>query len=64
MVEMLQVLAVCVLVVGLCAPLGQGSANLLASKIILNEHMVEGRDLTVKYSIYNVGTRLELPSWL
>jgi translocon-associated protein subunit beta len=43
-------------VVGLCLPLGHGGANLIASKTILNEHMVEGKDLTIKYSIYNVGT--------
>ncbi|CAI8015386.1 Translocon-associated protein subunit beta [Geodia barretti] len=52
---MLKVLAFC-LVVGLCLPLGHGGANLIASKTILNEHMVEGKDLTIKYSIYNVGT--------
>ena len=47
--------------VGLCLPLGHGGANLIASKTILNEHMVEGKDLTIKYSIYNVGTRYVAP---
>ena len=34
-----------------------GSVNLLVSKTILNEHVVEGKELTVRYSIYNIGTR-------
>ena len=46
-----------VVVLALCwVPHTEASAQILASKIILNQHMVEGRDLTVKYSIYNVGT--------
>ncbi|XP_065909667.1 translocon-associated protein subunit beta-like [Dysidea avara] len=34
----------------------QGNAKLLASKIILNEFLVEEKDLTVVYSIYNIGS--------
>lgn len=34
-----------------------GNAKLLASKVILNEYLVEGKGLTILYSIYNIGTR-------
>ncbi len=44
-----------VAVVGLVA--GEEGARLLASKSLLNRYAVEGRDLTLQYSIYNVGTR-------
>ena len=35
----------------------EDQARLLASKNVLNEMLVEGRDLTVEYIIYNVGSR-------
>lgn len=34
-----------------------GNAKLLASKVILNEYLVEGKGLTILYSIYNIGTK-------
>lgn len=35
----------------------ENSARLLASKNILNQYLVEGRDLTVEYKIFNIGAR-------
>ena len=35
---------------------GETSARLLISKNILNQYVVEGKELTVHYSIYNVGS--------
>lgn len=40
---------------------GEEGARLLASKSLLNRYAVEGRDLTLQYNIYNVGTRYCLP---
>ncbi|KAM8883952.1 translocon-associated protein subunit beta [Synchiropus splendidus] len=35
---------------------GEDGARLLASKSLLNRYAVEGRDLTLQYNIYNVGS--------
>jgi translocon-associated protein subunit beta len=46
------------LIVALCLsllPCCHSTAQLLASKTFMNEHKVEGKDLTVRYSIYNIG---------
>ena len=29
--------------------------HVLVSKVILNEYTVEGKDLTIEYSLYNIG---------
>uniref|UniRef100_A0AAV2KJ91 Translocon-associated protein subunit beta n=1 Tax=Knipowitschia caucasica TaxID=637954 RepID=A0AAV2KJ91_KNICA len=53
-----------VLILSLLALLGLGSgeegARLLASKSLLNRYAVEGRDLTLQYNIYNVGSSAAL----
>ncbi|KAF5909158.1 translocon-associated protein subunit beta, partial [Clarias magur] len=42
------------------AVMGEEGARLLASKSLLNRYAVEGRDLTLQYNIYNVGTSAAL----
>ncbi|KAJ8287946.1 hypothetical protein COCON_G00006050 [Conger conger] len=39
---------------------GEEGARLLASKSLLNRYAVEGRDLSLQYNIYNVGTSAAL----
>jgi len=53
-------LIICTLFVGLvCMVLGADTENarLLASKTLLNQFIVEDKDLTVQYDIYNIGGR-------
>lgn len=54
-VRSLLLLAACA---GLCLSQEEDSATsavILASKNVLNRYLVEGKDLTVQYSLYNVG---------
>ncbi|KAJ8029570.1 Translocon-associated protein subunit beta [Holothuria leucospilota] len=51
--KVLSVLSV-LLLVGLAS--SQDGARLLAAKNLLNEYLVEGKDVSVLYSIYNVGS--------
>ncbi|XP_010225061.1 PREDICTED: translocon-associated protein subunit beta, partial [Tinamus guttatus] len=39
---------------------GEEGARLLASKSLLNRYAVEGKDLTLQYNIYNVGSSAAL----
>lgn len=55
--RMLYVFALLALLV--LATAGEDGARLLASKSLLNRYAVEGRDLTLQYNIYNVGTRYD-----
>lgn len=48
---------VCVLLPLLGLSVAEEGARLLASKSLLNRYAVEGRDLTLQYNIYNVGSR-------
>lgn len=41
----------------LCGSVSLATPHLLASKMILNEFVVEGKDLTIQYTVFNVGTR-------
>ena len=53
---MTSLLVLLVSLYGCCATDSSESAHLLVSKRVLNEYVVEGRDLTVSYAIYNVGS--------
>ena len=35
----------------------ESDARLLVSKNILNQYLVEGKDLTIEYKIFNVGSK-------
>lgn len=50
-------LRVFVLLALLGLSVAEEGARLLASKSLLNRYAVEGRDLTLQYNIYNVGSR-------
>ncbi|XP_038141823.1 translocon-associated protein subunit beta [Cyprinodon tularosa] len=53
-------LRVFVLLAVLALGAGEEGARLLASKSLLNRYAVEGRDLTLQYNIYNVGSSAAL----
>lgn len=53
----MRVLCIFALVAVVSLVAGEEGARLLASKSLLNRYAVEGRDLTLQYNIYNVGTR-------
>ncbi|XP_033108205.1 translocon-associated protein subunit beta-like [Anneissia japonica] len=49
--------------IGICllgVAVADDGAKLLAAKNVLNQHIVEGKDLTVTYTIYNVGSSVAL----
>lgn len=50
-------LHLCLLAALLVLGSSEDGARLLASKSLLNRYAVEGRDLTLQYNIYNVGSR-------
>ncbi|XP_064391244.1 translocon-associated protein subunit beta-like [Halichondria panicea] len=53
---MYKLLSVLLLSVALCGSVSYATPHLLVSKMILNEYVVEGKDLTIQYSVFNVGT--------
>lgn len=53
----LLVLAVLISFAGYSLSEEENVARLLASKNVLNQYLVEGRDLTVQYTIFNIGGR-------
>ncbi|KAI9541888.1 SWI/SNF and RSC complex subunit Ssr2 [Dissostichus eleginoides] len=55
--SMMKTLHVLVVLALLALGSGEEGARLLASKSLLNRYAVEGRDLTLQYNIYNVGSR-------
>lgn len=55
--QMRTVLHACLLAALLALGSAEDGARLLASKSLLNRYAVEGRDLTLQYNIYNVGSR-------
>ncbi|XP_072094364.1 translocon-associated protein subunit beta [Mobula birostris] len=60
MEKRMRLLLVTVCCLLLAAARGEDGARLLASKSLLNNYAVEGRDLTLQYSIYNVGSSAAL----
>nr|CAG5957189.1 unnamed protein product [Menidia menidia]CAG5958716.1 unnamed protein product [Menidia menidia] len=58
--QMAMMLRACVLLAVLVLGSGEEGARLLASKSLLNRYAVEGRDLTLQYNIYNVGSSAAL----
>ncbi|XP_062887911.1 translocon-associated protein subunit beta [Mobula hypostoma] len=60
MEKRMRLLLVTVCCLLLAATRGEDGARLLASKSLLNNYAVEGRDLTLQYSIYNVGSSAAL----
>ncbi|XP_032871789.1 translocon-associated protein subunit beta [Amblyraja radiata] len=53
------------LLIGVCAVLlaaagAEEGARILSSKSLLNKYAVEGRDLTLQYNVYNVGSSAAL----
>ncbi|XP_041822845.1 translocon-associated protein subunit beta isoform X1 [Melanotaenia boesemani] len=59
-IMLMMMLRACVLLAVLVLGSGEEGARLLASKALLNRYAVEGRDLTLQYNIYNVGSSAAL----